>query len=771
MSIRIKVAALIAGISLLAMFLVGVVVFTGMTRQITDALFRDEAHYLESQIAEVSLHLERLAQIPLALRDVSILSEKENNGQPSAINESTSYLSHWEQRFRYVFEKDLQGARVIDQIRLIDRHGMERVRVEERQGRIVTVPDDELQDKSNRQYFQEAIFLDRDEVYVSELNLNREHNEIEVPYNPTMRFAVPVFYKNSKEVDALIIVNVRMQQVLDRIFQARQVASMALVDQDGYFVLHPDSKKCFSRMLNTGYNLFTEFPEFLTHNGDTNNVQSYYNPDTKYYQFWKKIQYEPSRPDRYWILISHINKANLMAPLRALQVRTAILGAGIMIAVFILSLYVSGRTTGRLIRLTRAVDQLGQSRCVAPLEEGSNDEIGRLSSAFSQMYTRLDQIFMELEQQKAAMDHHAIIATTDRKGDIIYVNDKFCDISKYSREELIGQNHRIINSGYHPREFFHDLWRTIASGRVWQCEICNRAKDGSFYWVDTTIVPFHDTTGRIEKYVSIRTDVTARKQVELELQKIVEDLEAKNSEMERFLYTISHDLRSPLVTTMGFLGFLSQDIAESRPDKVEEDLRRIQQAVETVEQLLSDLLELSRVGRVCNPPEEIPLQEIVLRASELLNGPLTEKKVQLEIGEDLPIVYVDQTRLIEVIQNIVENAVKYMGDQPDPRIAIDAEKEDGVVRIRIQDNGIGIDPKYQSRIFGLFDKLDPETPGTGIGLALVKRIVEFHGGTIGVESEGVGRGSTFNITLPLKKETNEDQIHDAAGQTLQQAAS
>jgi signal transduction histidine kinase len=180
---------------------------------------------------------------------------------------------------------------------------------------------------------------------------------------------------------------------------------------------------------------------------------------------------------------------------------------------------------------------------------------------------------------------------------------------------------------------------------------------------------------------------------------------------------------------------------------LKEDIQRINNATGKMKSLLDELLELSRIGRLMNPSEDVPFEEIVREALERLEGQLNERKVRVVISDNFSVVHGDRTRLVEVIQNLVDNAIKFMGDQPRPKVEIGAKKENGEDISFVRDNGIGIDPKYHEIIFGLFNKLDQKAKGTGIGLALVKRIIEVHGGRIWVESE-VGEGSTFYFTLP-----------------------
>lgn len=245
----------------------------------------------------------------------------------------------------------------------------------------------------------------------------------------------------------------------------------------------------------------------------------------------------------------------------------------------------------------------------------------------------------------------------------------------------------------------------------------------------------------------LQEELTQRKQ-------LIAELAAKNAELERFTYTVSHDLKSPLFTIRGFLGYLEKDLLEGDHERFRADAYRIAEATEKMQQLLNDLLELSRVGRLMNEPVEIQMNDILRDVLSLLEGQIQERGVEVQVQEHLPRVFVDRQRIMEVLQNLVDNAVKFMGDQPNPRVEIgQAGDENGKPVIFVRDNGIGISDNHFERVFGLFNKLDPRSEGTGIGLALVRRIIEFHGGRIWLESEP-GKGSTFFFTLPSQPITD-----------------
>ncbi|NOH04748.1 MAG: PAS domain-containing protein [Chloroflexi bacterium] len=254
-----------------------------------------------------------------------------------------------------------------------------------------------------------------------------------------------------------------------------------------------------------------------------------------------------------------------------------------------------------------------------------------------------------------------------------------------------------------------------------------------------------------ESAIIMVRDISQRKWVETEREKLIEQLENKNAELERFTYTVSHDLKSPLITIKGFLGFLERDASSRNLGRLRSDIKRIADATDKMQALLNDLLELSRIGRLVNPPQSVPFHEIVNEALEIVHGRLRENKVQVIVQKNLPAVYGDRQRLVEAMQNLIDNAAKFIGK--DPRVEIGQEGfEGGKPVFFVRDNGIGIDPVHHDRIFGLFNKLDTASEGTGIGLSLVKRIVEVHGGRIWVRSEA-GKGATFYFTLPPAEAT------------------
>ncbi len=343
----------------------------------------------------------------------------------------------------------------------------------------------------------------------------------------------------------------------------------------------------------------------------------------------------------------------------------------------------------------------------------------------------------------------AIIFAKDIDGRKILANIGDQDaMGVQSEAEAMGKTDFEIYPPDRAAHFTDEDRRVLEDGEILESE--NTFIDshtGQQRWVSGSKRPFRDQAGQIIGLIGSFYDITGIKLGEIEREKLIAELEAKNAELERFTYTVSHDLKSPLITMGGFVGFLREDLLNGDVAQAQEDIAHIGAALAKMEQLLDELLELSRIGRCMNPPETVPFEAIACEALELVRGRITAGNVIVEIMPDLPTIYGDRARLVEVVQNLVDNACKYIGDTPDPRIEIGARQTEAETVFYVRDNGIGIDPQYHEKVFNLFDKLDPASEGAGVGLAIVKRIVETHGGHIWIDSEGHGCGSTFCFTL------------------------
>ena len=247
---------------------------------------------------------------------------------------------------------------------------------------------------------------------------------------------------------------------------------------------------------------------------------------------------------------------------------------------------------------------------------------------------------------------------------------------------------------------------------------------------------------------NLRTSFSELRQAEQERELLVEELEAKNKRLERFAYTVSHELKTPLVTISGFTGMLRRDLEQGRNDRFESNMSQIESAAKTMSSLLEDLLHVSRIGYIDGAREAIPLDELARNASQHIQFQENGQKIKVDIEPDLPVVMANRTQMLEVMQNLIENAAKFSSHQDRLQITIGASDDKDRTICFVRDNGDGIDPEYQQRIFNLFERLDQNIEGTGVGLALVSSIIEVHGGNVWVESEGLGKGSTFYFSLP-----------------------
>ncbi len=272
--------------------------------------------------------------------------------------------------------------------------------------------------------------------------------------------------------------------------------------------------------------------------------------------------------------------------------------------------------------------------------------------------------------------------------------------------------------------------------------------DGSVRWVSDRGFAIRDENGEVVRIAGLAEDITERKRAEKQREALIRELEAKNAELDRFTYTVSHDLKSPLIPIRSFLGYIQKDAEEGNLERMLEDMARIANAADNMEQLLDELLKLSRLGRTVSLPEAVAMADLTREVLETFADRIDRRGVAVVLDPNLPVVLGDRVQLREVMTNLIDNAIRYLGEQPDPCVEIGVMKVHNEKVFYVRDNGIGIDPRYHDRVFVLFEQLDPSKPGTGIGLSIVKRVIEGHGGRIWVESEGAQRGTTFYFTLP-----------------------
>jgi len=365
---------------------------------------------------------------------------------------------------------------------------------------------------------------------------------------------------------------------------------------------------------------------------------------------------------------------------------------------------------------------------------------------------KLKEINEILNQYKKAVDSLLIVSKTDPKGIITYVNDNFCKISGYSKEELIGKPHNIIRHPDMPKEIFKDMWDTIKRGEIWRGIIKNRKKDGGEYWVEAGIMPIKNSKGEIIEYIALRTDITEVMQAKEKAQQV-------ERVKSMFLANMSHEIRTPLNAILGFTQLLEKD--DSLPNKAKEYIKIINSSANTLLRIINDVLDLSKLdaGDFVIEKNEFDPNEVFFDIVSLFEAKVREKQINYKINIDkLPeCIKSDEHRLKQVLANLIGNAIKFTPQKGEIIVSINVveESEDKVkIRFSVKDSGIGIPKDKQKEIFKAFTQVDGSITrkygGTGLGLTISSRIVRKLGGFIEVESEE-GKGSEFYFVLEFEK--------------------
>ncbi len=473
----------------------------------------------------------------------------------------------------------------------------------------------------------------------------------------------------------------------------------------------------------------------------------------------------------HWLLLSEINKGEALATIYWVEKVTTILCLLLSLIAAAIALYQSKRIVRPITQLSKISHAvaLGLSHQQVKIER--QDEIGELAETFNHMVKVREKYIQTIHQnnkdiqqalntaseQQFALDQHSIVAITDLSGTITYVNDKLCEISGYSKEELLGNNHRILNSAYHDRKFFDDMYRTITSGGVWHADICDQRKDGTKFWVDTTIVPTKNALGEVSSYIAIRTDITHIKQVEIELMQAAEDAQAATVAKSQFLANMSHEIRTPLNGVIGMTNLLLDTTLNTEQFSQAKIISNSSNALLTI---INDILDFSKIeaGKLDIEIIDFELSALISDIATSMSFRADEKNIEL-ICPSTPVKPYwyrgDPGRIRQILVNLIGNAIKFtLFGQVSVDVHIINKKGQYHLLVEVIDTGIGLSDEQQQGLFERFTQADGSTTrqfgGTGLGLTITKHLVELMGGEINVEST-LNEGSAFTVEIPLAK--------------------
>ncbi len=354
--------------------------------------------------------------------------------------------------------------------------------------------------------------------------------------------------------------------------------------------------------------------------------------------------------------------------------------------------------------------------------------------------TTLELALQQLRDINYSLDEACVVAVTDVKGNIIFVNQKFCDISQYARNELLGQNHRIINSGYHSQSFWKNMWHTIANGKIWRGEIRNQAKDGSYYWMDTTIVPLLNAEGKPYRYVSFRVDITERKQAEEFLRR-----SEKITVLGQMASAIAHEIRNPLAAIKMTVELMRYNDANPEDDN---QFDMILSELSRVDSIVGEFLVLARPHEENFTDHDIhDLLEVVVSLMSI-QAARNNVKIALEPTHGKPVIRCDEQQLKQVFINVIKNAIEAMQNGGTITVQVEIAQNNGVI-LRFIDQGSGIPEEVLDKLGEPF--FTTKETGTGLGLMICQKIVQEHQGTFQIHSQAQ-QGTTVEIFLPARRQ-------------------
>lgn len=762
MTIKKKLILFFVGISVLSATLVGFLFFMSVRSLLQEKVLEEHQFEIDSKVQEIDIMIERYASLPLLIHDFPPI-EGIIRARKTGVDElDRSDLSQWIKRLQTIFKRIAELDPVVDQIRYLDETGRELVRVNRRdEKQIELVSESNLQDKSREPYFKEVMMLGKGELYVSEMDLNREHGKIEVPYKPVLRFATPV-YSDAGDKKGIIIINILMQPLLDSIRRST-LGSIVMINQNGNFLIHKDKNKEYSAFLNDTHNFFKEHPE-ISENLKVGQSKVHIDHEDKEYRIWKKIFYHPETEGVYWVLFSVISQKELFAALVRLQNIFIIIGIINMFLIAFLSFIIAQSIAKPIQRLRQGVAIIRQGNMDYRVGMNTKDELGELSQAFDQMVTARKKVEEDARRLAAIVEYSddAILSKT-LDGIIISWNQGAERLYGYSAEEIIGKSILML-APVDQHSKIRGYMKKIGQGESLAHEDTIRLhKSGLPIHVSLSLSPVKDGAGKIVAVSSVTRDITERKRAEDALKELKDNLEKRVQEQSKKLIQaekmsalgvmaagVAHELNNPM---MGVLNYVQYSLKHTQEgSKVYEVLSDAERESKRCVRIVQDILTFARSSR--RDGELLAkgrIQDVFSRVIATLEPKIKKNgvSVQNDISDQISAIPLDEDKIEQVFLNLMSNAADALKDKPVREVLIEAEQKEGSVQIKVSDTGAGIPLEIQSKIFDPFFTTKPTGEGTGLGLSICRSIIEDHGGELTFKS-ALNKGTTFWIILPTK---------------------
>ncbi len=765
-------ALLVCAVVLLTALAGGGWTYVHLSRALVDQELSRQRGAIETAAAQLTNGIDALTRDAAFLADVPAIQGMARSVAAGGVDPVDNIPQNlWKQRLISIFEAKLRTAPPYLQIRLIGREndGREVIRVERDGARILTVANDQLQPKGDLLYFREGLRLAAGRVYLSDIELNQEGGRLALPAILVLRAASPVYLSDGR-LFGIVVIN---KDLRSRLATMRETVAgrydLFLFDETGKVLMDAGPSGEYTTPLHPPRlsDRFGPMAGMLASSEISSGVTIDRASSERVVSTVRTWHYDPDRPERYFGLMLTANYAAVTAS-SVTETRRTIWLTLLLLAVAVGAVLAASRKITRPLReITQAVEDFGEGKYELNLPAESGDEAGTLTRAFRRMagQVRRQQAALEAEvaerrhaEESLRQSEQQLRLALDAAQAGIWVLDPRTNTNVWDErlERMFGLAPNTFAGTFeawaelvHPRDREQAIGQArlaLEKEQLYEGEF-RAGTHGAWRHIKSQGIVLRDGAGQATKMIGVCWDVTASKLAQQQIRQTAAELQHKNQEMEQFVYSVSHDLKSPLVTCKGFLGILYEDLAEGNIPQAVESAKRVQQATRRMATLIEDLLQLSRVGRVSGEAATIDVTALAAELVAEMRGEYDPTRVRIEVQPDLPALTADPTAITRLLQNLLGNAFKYGCGAEQPRIEVGGGRSGEEVHYFVRDNGEGIAQQYQKKIFGVFQRLDSTKDGTGIGLAIVTRIMEAHGGRTWVESEP-GRGTTFWLAFP-----------------------